>query len=74
MLKSISNISNKEVRMKCALCSNEIQEENKLIGPYTIHQPNIHGTEEGGSIEVCGRCYLLTSILDVLKEIKDGNN
>ena len=56
--------------MKCPLCSNEISHETKLIGPYTIFQPNIHGTEEGGNIDVCGRCYMLVKIVDLLEEIK----
>ena len=58
--------------MKCPLCGNEIPVENKLIGPYIIYQPSIKGTSEGGNIEVCGRCFLLTNILTTLKEIKDG--
>lgn len=60
--------------MKCPLCSKEISVESKLIGPYKIYQPSIRGTEEGGEIEVCGQCFLLTNILDTLKEIRDGNS
>lgn len=58
--------------MKCPLCGNEIPHEAKLVGPYTILQPDIHGKGEEGTITVCGRCFLLVSILDTLKEIKDG--
>lgn len=57
--------------MKCPLCGNSIPEESKLIGPYTIFQPSIHGTEESGKIDVCGRCYLIVGIHDMLKEIKE---
>jgi hypothetical protein len=55
------------------MCNNEMPDKS-LVGPWTIYQPNIHGTEEGGNIEVCGRCYLLTAILDTLKELKDEHN
>ena len=55
--------------MKCPLCGTDIIEHD-LIGPYLIHQDNIKGTKESGTIQVCGRCFLLTSILDTLKEIK----
>lgn len=60
--------------MKCPLCSNEITVDATIVGPYTIYQPNIHGTEESGSINVCGRCYMLTRIVDLLEEINNGHN
>ena len=53
--------------MICPLCGNEIPNESGLIGPYIVTQPNIHGTEEKGTIEVCGKCYLLTSMNDKLE-------
>jgi len=48
------------------MCNNELPNPS-LVGPWTVHLND-------AEVEVCGRCYLLTSILDKLKEIKDGDN
>ena len=50
--------------MKCSMCNYEINEELT----YTVHMP-----ETESVITVCGKCYVLVSILDTLKEVKDGN-
>ena len=53
--------------MKCPMCNNEIPNQY-LVGPWTVT------FKSGEKVEVCGRCYLLTYILDILKELKDGNH
>ena len=59
--------------MNCPLCGRKIFidtiEENitRLIGPYVISQP-----PNDDKIEVCGQCYLLVNILEVLKDIRNS--
>ena len=53
--------------MKCPMCSNEIPDKS-LVGPWTVT------FKSGEKVEICGRCFLLTSILDTLKELKDEHN
>lgn len=57
--------------MKCPLCGKDIPVESKLIGSYIIFQPPTKGVNEGGEIVICGQCFLLVNILEVLKEIRD---
>ena len=52
--------------MKCPYCGNEIPIESRLVGPFIIHQPGIRGKQEEGDIQVRGRCFLLTHILNQL--------
>ena len=58
--------------MNCPYCGNEIPRESGLIGKWTVHQPNVDGREEGGYINVCGKCYILISMHTILKEIKES--
>lgn len=58
--------------MKCPLCNREFFIESQLVGPYVIFHPPTKHAPEGGEVTVCGQCYLLVSILDTLKEIRDG--
>ena len=48
----------------CALCGCDIVE---VMQDYSIY---INEKQ----LPVCGKCYVLTQILDTLKGIKDGNN
>lgn len=57
--------------MKCPLCGNDLA---SVIGPYKVFQAKIQDKEEDGITLVCGRCMLLTCILDILKEIKEKLN
>ena len=59
--------------MNCPLCETPIS-DHSLVGPYIVSQPSIKGTKESGHIQVCGRCFLLVSIKDILVEIRDGNH
>ena len=48
--------------MKCSMCNCEVNEELT----YTVHMPETEST-----VTVCGRCFVLVSILDELKKIKE---
>lgn len=54
--------------MKCPLCSNDVQIEHT----YKIYKPSITNSTDISELNVCFTCYMLTSILQTLKEIKDG--
>ena len=58
--------------MKCPMCDNELSNYN-LIGPWYAHLRDKNG-KETGQVQVCGRCYMLTSINDYLKELTSGHN
>lgn len=58
--------------MKCPMCNQEIQESN-LIGRWYMY---LRGKEkeEVGKIQICGKCYVLISINDSLKELISGHH
>jgi hypothetical protein len=51
--------------MTCPMCGNEVPD----IVSYTLQFPGMES-----DMTVCGKCYVLVSILDELKEIKDKLN
>lgn len=58
--------------MKCPMCNREIQESN-LIGRWYMYLRGKEG-KEAGKIQICGKCHLLISINDNLKEIASGHH
>jgi hypothetical protein len=54
--------------MKCLLCGNEIpKKEDGSAMSFTAYLPIGNGSDQ--QMDVCGRCYLLSAMVDELKKI-----
>lgn len=51
--------------MKCAMCNGFIQDKFRKL--WTVNVPD-------GKLSICGRCYVLTAILDKLNELTKKEN
>jgi hypothetical protein len=60
--------------MICPYCGNAIPVNSESTFQFTVYQVNFNNTDQKGEVEVCGRCFLLISILDTIKGIRDGND
>ena len=54
--------------MKCPICGIEIP---KSLIEYKIYQPH---KDEVVELVVCGKCLILTNLLQLVREIKDGES